>query len=291
MPATWTIFQKELELILKLKQSQNFSEFSDKFSSAFSRSTLNLASTPFGQPLIYGNYDVIKSAIRSFLDFNKNIETNLQKIQISLDSLSKFTNEITVSEIKTITSDGEKIKYRINIPRKKTDQLDENSTDIIDLPSDIHPFLRKLISPLIRELNKNLNEIDSENKESLNKLNKNIDDLNKLISSLDFGMIPYLFLELAVISFWSTAKFSPIPPTPPTIAPLFGTAIITPGIPGILSISFKSAFTSKDPEKAAEIITKGFEAHAKTISGTYSGLIAGPTGPIPSAPIPWVGII
>jgi hypothetical protein len=111
------------------------------------------------------------------------------------------------------------------------------------------------------------------------------------VDNLNIAMVPYIFLEYTFISFWLTAKFAATPPTPPTIAPLFGTIVLFPGVPGILSIAFKTAFTSKDASNAASIISQGFQSHSKTISGTYSGLIASPTGPIPSPPIPWIGVI
>lgn len=291
MAATWSIFQTDLETIFKLKQSKDFSDFSDKFTSAFSNSTLNLASTTFGQQLTYANYDTIKNAMKLFLDFNKNIETNLQKIKISLKNLTEFTNEIKVSEIKTVTSNGEEIKYKVIVPKKLKNNEDKNSSEIIDLPTGIHPFLKTLISPLIRELNKNLNEIDIDDKDSLVQLNKSIQKLQNFVNNIDFGMIPYLFLETSFILFWTTAKFSPLPPIPPTLSPLFGTLVLIPGIPGVLSLGFKSAFTSKDPSTAAKIITTSLQTHASTISGTYSGLIASPTGLIPSPPIPWVGVV
>lgn len=291
MAATWSIFQSELETIFKLKQSKDFSDFSDKFISAFSNSTLNLASTTFGQTLVYGNYDTIKTAFKLFLDFNKNIETNLEKIKISAKSLSEFTKDIKITQIKMITSEGETIKYQVVVPKKKKNSQKEDSQDIVNLPAGMHPFLKTLISPLIRELNKNLNEIDINDKESIENLNKIVEKLKKFLNDIDFGMIPYLFLEAAFILFWTTARFSPLPPTPPTLSPLFGTLVLIPGIPGPLSLAFKSAFTSKDPSAAAKIITAGIQTHATTISGTYSGLIPSPTGLIPSPPIPWVGVI
>lgn len=261
MPATWVILQKDLELIFRLKQSQNFSDFSEKFTDAFSRSTLNLATTSFGQLLTYGNYPLIKSSIKSFLDFNRSIDTNIERLKISLDELLKTVNEIN-TETKTIA-----------------------------LPTGIHPFLKKIISPTLNDLNKKINSLDSLNPNTAENLEQSVEKFKNDISNLNLELIPYIFLESAFITFWSTAKFSPLPPIPPTISPLFGISILTPGIPGILSIAFKNAFKSKDPGIAATIITTALESHSKTVSGIYSGFIASPTGPIPSPPIPWVGVI
>lgn len=261
MAAAWNILQRELESILKLKQSTDFSDFSDKFSNAFSRATLNIATTSFGQPLIYGNYNSIKTALKLFLDFNRNIESNLEKLNQSLAAINKsFEN------------------------------LNENVKEI-ELPENLHPFLKNILRPKIQEINKQIKQANEQTEEQLQKIKTNIESFKTYVDNLNVSMIPYIFLEFSFISFWLTAKFSALPPTPPTIAPLFGTIVLVPGIPGILSVAFKAAFTSKDPTNAASIITEGFKSHVATISGTYSGLIPSPTGPIPSPPIPWIGII
>lgn len=263
MAATWVILQKDLELIFRLKQSQDFSDFSEKFTDAFSRSTLNLATTTFGQLLTYGNYNLIKSSIKSFLDFNRNLEPNIERLKISLDKLLFIINDI--SENGNIRS--------------------------LELPSDIHPLLRKIISPNITDLNKKIKNLNETNQNSVLELNESIEKFKNDVEKLNLELIPYIYLESAFITFWSTVKFSPLPPTPPTISPLFGTSVLTPGVPGILSVGFKNAFTSKDPTIASTIIANSLEIHAKTISGTYSGFIASPSGPIPSPPIPWVSVI
>lgn len=212
-------------------------------------------------------------------------------MKISIDSLSEFTDKIKVSEIKVITSTGEKITNKVIIPKKKKDITDENSPDIIDLPFNLHPFLNSLINPYIIELNKKLEEIDVNDKESINQLNLSIKKLKEFVNDIDFGMIPYLFLETSFILFWSTTKFSPTPPSPPALTPLFGTTVLAPGVPGILSASFKTAFTSKNPKLAAQTLVDGIKTHASTISGVYSGFIPSPTGLVPSPPIPWIGVL
>lgn len=261
MAAAWNILQRELESILKLKQSTDFSDFSDKFSNAFSRATLNIATTSFGQPLVFGNYSSIKTAIKLFLDFNRNIETNIEKLNQSLNELNK-----------------------------EFENLNEDLNEL-ELPENLHPFLKNILRPKIQEINKQIQQANQQADAELEKIKNQIESFKTYIDNLNVSMIPYIFLEYSFISFWLTAKFAALPPTPPTIAPLFGTIVLVPGIPGILSVAFKTAFTSKDPTNAATIITEGFKSHATTISGTYSGLIPSPTGPIPSPPIPWLGII
>jgi hypothetical protein len=262
MAATWNIFQNELESILKLKQSTDFSDFADKFSSAFSRSTLNLATTSFGQPLVYGNYNSIKLAIKLFLDFNRNIESNLERLRQSLNELTKFLETINVE-----------------------------TAEELKVPDTLHPFLKTAIKPKIQDINKSIQQLKESGNQEVEQLTAKINSFKNYVDNLNLAMVPYIFLEYSFISFWLTSKFAATPPVPPTIAPLFGTIVLFPGVPGILSIAFKTAFTSKDPSNAASIITQGFQSHSKTITGTYSGLIASPTGPIPSPPIPWIGVI
>lgn len=262
MAAAWVIFQNELETTFKLNQVQDFSDFAEKFSSAFSRSTLNLATTSTGQFLTYGNYNLIKNSIKMFLDFNRDIETNLEKIKISLAQLDSF--------VKSFNS---------------------NEPSEIQLPSDLHPFVKKIISPKIKDINKKILDLSKSSNENIAEVRKSISELKDYVNNINLSMIPYLFLETAFISFWLTAQFSPAPPAPPTVSPLFGITVLTPGIPGILSAAFKLGFTSKDPSIAAKFIVNGIKTQALTVSGVYSGLIPSPTGLVPSPPIPWIGVI
>lgn len=263
MAISWSLFSRELENTFKSNQSEKFSDFSDKFSSIYSRSTLNLATTSTGQLLIGGNYTLIKNSMNSFLNFNRDIDRNIRKIETSLES------------IKTVLNSA------------------QNSAQLsaIELPPNTHPILRQVVVPYIKNINSVLESANKNNESTADALKNEITSFEDFISELNFEMVPYIFLETAFISFWATVKFSPTPPIPPTVAPLFGITVLSPGIPGILSAGFKLGFSSKDSSKAATIITNSLQAHAKTISGTYSGLIPSPTGTVPSPPIPWIGVV
>jgi len=172
MAATWTIFQNELESILKLKQSTDFSDFADKFSSAFSRSTLNLATTSFGQPLVYGNYNSVKLAIKLFLDFNKNIETNLERLRNSLNELIQF--------LETVKSE---------------------TPEEIKVPDTLHPFLKTAIKPKIQDINKSIKELKDSGDQEINQLTDKINSFKSYVDNLNIAMVPYIFLEYTFISF------------------------------------------------------------------------------------------
>ena len=55
--------------------------------------------------------------------------------------------------------------------------------------------------------------------------------------------------------YWTTATFTPLPPMPPTVAPLAGTQVLFPGTPSILDIGLKVAFTQGDLTKALDILS------------------------------------
>lgn len=265
MAIAWTLFSRELETTFKLNQSEKISDFSDKFSNIYSRSTLNLATTTTGQVLIAGNFNLIKNSMNSFLNFNRDIDRNIRKVESSLGSIKKVLSDVG--------------------------KLGESQTPTISIPSDIHPIIKPILVPYIKNINSNIDSINKNSSSTTEELTAEIESFQKFIDDLNFEMIPYIFLETAFISFWSTVKFSPLPPIPPAVAPLFGITVLSPGIPGILSTGFKLGFSAKDSSKAATIITNSLQAHAKTISGTYSGLIPSPTGTVPSPPIPWIGVV
>lgn len=292
MAATWEVFQKQLEITFKLKQVNNFDEFADKFTETFSNSTLGLASTTFGNTLTYGNYQLIRFGIKTYLDFNFKLDLNLPIIEESLKSLDSLKNEeAEVYEIITTTSTGERRRVRYGIPLEKKDPNDPTSPNVLKLPSDLHPILKQIIQPLVTDLNKKISQLNPLDPDSFKNLQNSLKKLKDFIAGIDLENIPYLFLEATFLIFWLTAQYTPIPPAPPTVAPLLGVSTILPGAPGILSAAFKSGFTSKDAAKAAELVTTGLRTHAKTITGIYSGLVASPAGPVPGPPIPWVGIL
>jgi hypothetical protein len=294
MAATWTVFQKRLETIFKLRLVQNFDQFADEFTTAFSTSTLGLAATPFGNTLVSGNYPLIRFGIKTFLDFNFNANIILPKIEASLQSLESLTNEeAVIYELIIITSTSERRNVFIGVPvETKTNTLGSGeSENVLALPTGLHPILKQILAPYISEFNKKLKKLNPEIQQTVLDLQASLQKLQDFIRSIDLSKIAYLFLESVFLIFWLTAQYIPFPPAPPTVAPLIGVTTLVPGIPGILSAGFKIGFTCRESGKAAELITQTIQAHAKTITGTYSGLIVTPTGTIPSPPIPWIGIL
>jgi hypothetical protein len=257
MAINWVLFENQLKTTLYDKKSTDFSDFSEKFVDIFTKNTLNIAQTPFGNLLINGNYQILKKNIENFLFFNYKI----QEIQTSIS--------ITLEDIKSSLKDNPK-SGQINIE------------DISSIKQNA--ILYTIISSYIKDFNKKVQE----NQENIVEY---INQFESKIETLDVKTLPYLYLEIAFINFWITAKFSDFPAPPPLITPLFGVSILTPGIPGILSLNFKLAFTSSDNIAAASILTKGLKLHTSTISGVYSGFVATPAGPVVSPPVPWIGVV
>lgn len=94
----------------------------------------------------------------------------------------------------------------------------------------------------------------------------------------------------AIITAISTTTIQPMPPVAPTIAPTSGYTITNPGNPSQLATGINTAFTVGNSQACANLLATTFQTHLSTVSGIYNGLIPSPSGPVPSPPIPWVGI-
>lgn len=101
---------------------------------------------------------------------------------------------------------------------------------------------------------------------------------------------PFRIMASGFSLYWVGASLTPVPPHPPTIAPIGGVIVSFPGEVESLSRGLELSFTSFDLEKGLNALVLALEIHLKTVSGLYSGAIPTPTGPIPSAPLPWIGI-
>lgn len=116
-------------------------------------------------------------------------------------------------------------------------------------------------------------------------------------SKKDLGMLCYYIIAFGVIRSWSTAKLSPLPPVPPSVLPSpipNSCTVLFPGSPlplgTFLQIGFSKFTSIKTPKLSAKFISLALQFHLKTVSGIYIGLMPTAVGPVPSPPIPWVGI-
>jgi len=98
------------------------------------------------------------------------------------------------------------------------------------------------------------------------------------------------------VGFWAGSQFSPLPPHPPTILPMpipTPCVVVFPGDINSLEVALKAslmAFSGKTTNITIQSMILALRTHTTTINGVYNGLVPSPTGPIPSPPIPWVGI-
>lgn len=114
-----------------------------------------------------------------------------------------------------------------------------------------------------------------------------------LNSPLDLGLTPYTILSGSIITYWLNISLNPLPPVPPTIQPTTGFAISFFGLPTPLDIGLQKAFNSgfdNPMEVVVDNLITCLKAHLGTISGVYNGLIPAAPNPIPSPPIPFVGL-
>ncbi|MBC8146873.1 MAG: hypothetical protein H8E98_02675 [Bacteroidetes bacterium] len=110
-------------------------------------------------------------------------------------------------------------------------------------------------------------------------------------SPTDLGVAPYNVLASQIIStYWTSMQFDPLPPHPPTVVPAPGVSVLYYGDSSSLGIELYNAFNSKEETLVASNLVLAFSNHMKLVSGLYTGLIPTPTGPVPSPPIPWVGV-
>jgi hypothetical protein len=129
----------------------------------------------------------------------------------------------------------------------------------------------------------------------------------QLNSQIDLGIVPYTVIAGAIVTYWTSVKFNSLPPAPPTILPNPAFAIpplqvcqlLVPGLPvplnTLLMTAFKSGIAAPNPIAAGVLVSTAiilaFTTHITTISGIYNGLIPAVPSPIPSPPIPWVGVL
>ena len=114
-----------------------------------------------------------------------------------------------------------------------------------------------------------------------------------LNSPLDLVLKPYTLLAASVVGYWLNVSLNPLPPVPPTIQPTTGFTISFFGLPTPLDIGLQKAFNSgfDNPiEVVVDNLITCLKAHLGTISGVYNGLIPATPTPVPSPPIPFVGL-
>jgi len=115
-----------------------------------------------------------------------------------------------------------------------------------------------------------------------------------LISPIDLKSLPYNFIGLAMIKFWTGAIVSPlIPATADNM--LLGTinGIVFPGNAISVGKGIYDAFNKKEAPLVAGALVKVYKDHAKTLQGLHVGMTISP-GPPSSTSIPvlvpWKGL-
>ncbi len=107
---------------------------------------------------------------------------------------------------------------------------------------------------------------------------------------VNLSIAPYMLAATGVVSAWAAPVYIPLPPHPPCIAPTVGVQQLFPGAPMPLGVEIMDAFTQEDASRIAPLLIKAFKNHLKQITGIYLGLIPAAPSPVPSPPLPWVGV-
>lgn len=114
-----------------------------------------------------------------------------------------------------------------------------------------------------------------------------------LKSPINLKLLPYTILASSIVAYWIPVSLNPLPPVPPTISPTTGFTLNFFGLPTPLDKGLQKAFNSGF-ENPVEVVVDNLilclKVHMSTISGVYNGLIPAVPNPVPSSPIPFVGL-
>lgn len=99
----------------------------------------------------------------------------------------------------------------------------------------------------------------------------------------------WIIMAMGFIFYWVNAKFTPIPPMPPSTGPapgpLGGTTTIYQGDPKTLADDLKKALTVGSTEDTLNQLGIGLSKHLLKVSGIYTGV-----GPAGAQVTPWIGL-
>jgi hypothetical protein len=109
---------------------------------------------------------------------------------------------------------------------------------------------------------------------------------------------PIMFLDWAnaMVSYWSTSQWVPVPPPPGYVAPTTGHQTLSGGVVTPLNSQLYDAFAFPPQNTPmgniiASKLVIACTQHLTTIQGIWNGTVPTPSGPVPGPPFPWVGLI
>lgn len=93
-----------------------------------------------------------------------------------------------------------------------------------------------------------------------------------------------------IVKYWTGKNLKPSGIPPGTVATI-SNQITFGGASAPLAAQIFAAFGAMNENAVAAGLAAAFQTHLFTISGIWNGTMPGPSGVIPSPPIPWVGLI
>lgn len=101
----------------------------------------------------------------------------------------------------------------------------------------------------------------------------------------DLKSIPFNFIGIAMIEFWTGALVSPIIPHPGAVTGTIN-VIVFPGNPIPVGMGIYNAFKEGDSMKVADALVTVYKDHTKGISGLFTGITPAPSPIV----VPWKGL-
>jgi len=252
---------------------------------AYHLANVGQTTTPFGAPLI--NAD--KESIQTFAKISFDINFYGSKVKST-----GFTILAVIDNILKSLQGGSKIdvSFITSILNSEVDGLFKSLPKLLQF---LKPIIRGLVDSLISTVISDfLNAIPGQDtfKKAISTITKISNKVKGIIESIDVQGIAATVMATGFCLYWLSAKFSPMPPMPPCIAPTSGVTVILPGFPIPLNSDIKNMATKNNTTSSA--ISEYYNAlikHQLTVVGFYLGSVPTPIGIVPAPPIPWISLL
>jgi hypothetical protein len=245
---------------------------------AYHLANIGQTKTMYGAPMISAD----KSFVKTFVKLGLDINFYGGKIQATVSSI-----------IASILGAAQVIKSGSNVGLGDTEKFVRKQVQSL-VPSLPPPlaFLGGILSGLISSIFSELNGLVGKTTSFSDGLIKSIKKLQGIVDLLDVTAIAYITMATGFCLYWLTAKFSPMPPMPPCIAPTGGPLVLFPGLPVPLNSALKDCFKApQSPSQAILKLSTAMNLHHLTIFGIFTGMLPTVPFPIPSPPIPWFSLL
>lgn len=252
---------------------------------AYHLANVGQTTTPFGAPLINADKQPIETFAKLSFDINfygAKVKSTALSILAVINNILKSLREGSKIDVSFITS----------ILNSEIDGLFRSLPKLLQF---LKPIIKGLVDSLINTVISDLlNAIPGQDtfKKAISNITKIANKVKGIIESIDVQGIAATVMATGFCLYWLTAKFSPMPPMPPCIAPTSGVTVILPGFPIPLNSDIKNMATKNNTTSSA--ISQYYNAlikHQLTVVGFYLGSVPTPIGIVPAPPIPWVSLL